>query len=76
VSDSAKDEAELVECMAQATLRTKNARMRAAIHLNTDLNAVRAALTGKSNIVMEGRDHESAVAGWNRRALLSSRIES
>jgi hypothetical protein len=28
-------------------LRTKNARMRAAIHLNTDLNAVRAALKGQ-----------------------------
>ena len=28
-------------------LRTENARMRAAIHLNTDLNAVRAALRGK-----------------------------
>jgi hypothetical protein len=28
-------------------LRTENARMRAAIHLNTDLNAVRAALKEK-----------------------------
>jgi hypothetical protein len=28
-------------------LRAENARMRAAIHLNTDLNAVRAALKGQ-----------------------------
>jgi hypothetical protein len=28
-------------------LKAENARMRAAIHLNTDLSAVRAALNGK-----------------------------
>jgi hypothetical protein len=95
MSEPAKDEADLVQCMAKAmhdsvyggesawmdvskieqsyremeadaslaairaagweiapqteldALRSENARLRAAIHLNTDLNAVRAALKGQ-----------------------------